>query len=252
MEICFYQRDIWESKFSLSEKCITKALSIVTYSPFGKYIAAASMNGQMLVWDVETKMCISKKLHEKEITVCSLKWHPSGKELAFCDVEGQLGVYSSPLSSVSDLDVVQDLPLPVTSDIDEFNDDDEDSAFDIGAIKASLEPKIFGENSVVEDIEIQKKEPETKIQVIEAPKAPVQKAFQPSSTPSSLDRRFMLWNNVGIVRCYDTEEENSIDVEFHDANVYHPLHINNTRNHALAALSTEALLLSSPKLEENS
>ncbi|GFX29404.1 WD repeat and HMG-box DNA-binding protein 1 [Trichonephila clavipes] len=249
-EICFYQRDIWESKFSLSDKCVTKALSIVTYSPFGKYIAAATMNGQLVVWDVETKMCISKKLHEKEIAVCGLRWHPSGKELAFCDVEGQMGIYSTPLNSDSDMDIVQDVPIPVTSGLDEFDDDD--NAFDIGAIKASLEPKIFGENTVTEDIEISKKEPETKIQVIEAPKPPVQRAFQPSSTPTSLERRFMLWNNVGIVRCYDTEEENSIDVEFHDANVYHPLHINNTRNHTLAALSTEALLLSSPKLEENS
>lgn len=60
-----------------------------------------------------------------------------------------------------------------------------------------------------------------------------------------------MWNNIGIVRCYNTEEENSIDVEFHDANVYHPLHLNNTRNHTLAALSAEALLLASPKLDDS-
>ncbi|GIY62968.1 WD repeat and HMG-box DNA-binding protein 1 [Caerostris darwini] len=272
-EVRFYERDIWESKWSLSDECVTQTLSIVTYSPFGKYLAAASMNGKILVWDVETKKCISKKFHEKEIAICGLAWHPSGKELVFCDVEGQMGIYSSPFSSSSSKDDI-DIPLLTVKKFNDFidddvevdsedddiedtvdddndiviDDDDGDNAFDIGAIKASLEPKIFGEDL---DVQITKKEPEPKIQIIEAPKLPVQKPFQPSSTPINLDQRFMLWNNVGIVRCYDTEEENSIDVEFHDANVYHPLHINNTRNHTLAALSTEALLLSSPMLEEN-
>ncbi|XP_055935978.1 WD repeat and HMG-box DNA-binding protein 1-like [Argiope bruennichi] len=259
-EVCFYQRDTWQSKFSLSDACITKTLSIVTYSPYGKYLAAASMNGQMLVWDVETKKCVSRKLHEKELAVCGLAWHPSGKELAFCDIEGQMGLYSSPLNSVPEKIIdVQDSSQPASEDF-EMNDldtlvdgeaveIDDDNAFDIGAIKASLEPKIFGEDS--EDIpEIIKTEPETKIQIVEAPKPPIQKPFQPSSTPVNLDRRFMLWNNVGIVRCYDTEEENSIDVEFHDATVYHPLHLNNIHNHTLAALSTEALLLGSPKSDE--
>ncbi|GIY66224.1 WD repeat and HMG-box DNA-binding protein 1 [Caerostris extrusa] len=280
-EVRFYERDIWESKWSLSDECVTQTLSIVTYSPFGKYLATASMDGKMLVWDVETKKCITKKFHEKEIAICGLAWHPSGKELVFCDVEGQMGIYSSPFSSSSNKEDI-DIPLVTVKKFKDFIDDDVevdgedddvedtidddgdiridddsdigidddgDNAFDIGAIKASLEPKIFGED--LEDVKIINKEPEPKIQIIEAPKLPVQKPFQPSSTPINLDQRFMLWNNVGIVRCYDTEEENSIDVEFHDANVYHPLHINNTRNHTLAALSTEALLLSSPKLEEN-
>ncbi|CAL1269183.1 unnamed protein product [Larinioides sclopetarius] len=265
MEVCFYQRDSWISKFSLSDGCITKTLSIVTYSPYGKYLAVASMNGQMLVWDVETKKCISRKLHEKELAVCGLAWHPSGRELVFCDIEGQMGLYSSPLSSSPEKVVdVQEDSRPADedfemNDIDALvdgeaveidNDSDNDVAFDIGAIKASLEPKIFGVDS--EDIpEIAKIEPQKEIQFVEAPKPPIQRPFQPSSTPINLDRRFMLWNNVGIVRCYDTEEENSIDVEFHDANVYHPLHLNNTRNHTLAALSTEALLLGSPKSDEN-
>lgn len=52
-----------------------------------------------------------------------------------------------------------------------------------------------------------------------------------------------VWNNVGIVRQYSSEDENSIDVEFHDTSVHHTLHLNNTAGHTMATLSTEALVL---------
>ncbi|KAG8199957.1 hypothetical protein JTE90_006203 [Oedothorax gibbosus] len=255
-KVLFYQRDLWESLFSLTDDCITQDLSIVTYSPFGKYIAAASLNGQMLVWDIELEKCVSRKLHEKGLAICGLQWNPTGNELAFCDIEGQLGIYSSPLHSGSNANNPTPNENPVATEKfdffdDEVEEDNDDNAFDIGAIKASLEPTIFGDNNMEDVDDSNKKEPESKVQIIQAPKPPVQTSFQPSSTPVNLECRFMMWNNIGIVRCYNTEEENSIDVEFHDANVYHPLHLSNPRNHTLAALSSEALLLASPIVDDN-
>ena len=52
-----------------------------------------------------------------------------------------------------------------------------------------------------------------------------------------------MWNSVGIIRQYNTDQENSIDVEFHDTSVHHALHINNNPNYTMAALSVEALVL---------
>lgn len=66
-------------------------------------------------------------------------------------------------------------------------------AFDIGAIKAALEPKIFGsDDDAIENESVKSEKLEPKIQVIEAPKPLVQTAFQPSSTPVHLERRFMV------------------------------------------------------------
>ncbi|KFM61806.1 WD repeat and HMG-box DNA-binding protein 1, partial [Stegodyphus mimosarum] len=79
--------------FSFTDPCLEKTLSLVTYSPFGNYIAAGAINGQMLVWDVEKKNTVSRKKLENEVAISGLKWHPSGKDLAFCDVEGHLGLY---------------------------------------------------------------------------------------------------------------------------------------------------------------
>nr|XP_054758246.1 WD repeat and HMG-box DNA-binding protein 1-like [Lytechinus pictus] len=80
---------------------------------------------------------------------------------------------------------------------------------------------------------------------------PMQKPFIPASTPVHLSSRFMKWNSVGIVRCYDTDDESSIDVEFHDTAVHHSLHFDNQNNYTMADLSTEAVLLASESNLEN-
>lgn len=69
----------------------------------------------------------------------------------------------------------------------------------------------------------------------------MQAPFQPSSTSKSLEHRYMVWNNVGIVRAH---APNTIEVEFHDASVHHGLHMMNHLNHTMASLSTSVLALS--------
>ncbi|XP_061594098.1 WD repeat and HMG-box DNA-binding protein 1 [Cololabis saira] len=81
------------------------------------------------------------------------------------------------------------------------------------------------------------------------PSAP-QKAFQPGSTPAHLTHRFMVWNSVGIVRGYNDEQDNAIDVEFHDTAVHHAMHLTNTLGHTLAQVSQEAVLLACPGTDE--
>ncbi|XP_029284627.1 WD repeat and HMG-box DNA-binding protein 1 isoform X2 [Cottoperca gobio] len=79
---------------------------------------------------------------------------------------------------------------------------------------------------------------------------PPQKAFQPGSTPAHLTHRFMMWNSVGIVRDYNDEQDNAIDVEFHDTAVHHAMHLTNSLGHTIADLSQEAVLLACPSTDE--
>ncbi|KAM4593702.1 WD repeat and HMG-box DNA-binding protein 1 isoform 2-T3 [Odontesthes bonariensis] len=79
---------------------------------------------------------------------------------------------------------------------------------------------------------------------------PPQKAFQPGSTPAHLTHRFMMWNSVGIVRGYNDEQDNAIDVEFHDTAVHHAMHLTNSLGHTMADLSVEAVLLACPGTDE--
>lgn len=48
---------------------------------------------------------------------------------------------------------------------------------------------------------------------------------------------------IGVIRCYDTDEESSIDVEFHDTSVHHSLHFDNQLNYTMADLNSQAVLL---------
>ncbi|CDQ60511.1 unnamed protein product [Oncorhynchus mykiss] len=79
---------------------------------------------------------------------------------------------------------------------------------------------------------------------------PPQKAFQPGSTPAHLMHRFMMWNSVGIVRGYNDDQDNAIDVEFHDTAVHHAMHLTNSLGHTVADLSQEAVLLACPGTDE--
>lgn len=71
----------------------------------------------------------------------------------------------------------------------------------------------------------------------------LQAPFQPSATPKSLEHRYMVWNNVGVVRSHSNSSE--IDIEFHDASVHHGFHLKNQLNHTMASLSKSVLALCS-------
>ena len=51
------------------------------------------------------------------------------------------------------------------------------------------------------------------------------------------------WNSVGIIRCHSEDEISTIDIEFHDASLHHPLHFTNVMNHSMASLSSTAAVL---------
>nr|DBA14710.1 TPA: hypothetical protein GDO54_005640 [Pyxicephalus adspersus] len=79
---------------------------------------------------------------------------------------------------------------------------------------------------------------------------PPQKPFQPGSTPTHLMHRFMMWNSIGVIRCYNDDQDNAIDVEFHDTSIHHAIHLTNTLNHTIADVSQEAVLLACEGTDE--
>ena len=62
---------------------------------------------------------------------------------------------------------------------------------------------------------------------------------------------FQKWNSVGIIRQYNTEDENSIDIEFHDTATHHAMHITNTSDYTMADLTTKAVVLATTSDEES-
>lgn len=59
-----------------------------------------------------------------------------------------------------------------------------------------------------------------------------------------------VWNSVGIIRCINNHEENSIDIRFHDTAIHHSIHMNNILGHTVASLSTKAVVLACPTADD--
>ena len=72
------------------------------------------------------------------------------------------------------------------------------------------------------DLDLDQESSKKETEEFAAPQAPVQvqapsipdydpqEPFQPGSTPTHLESRFMVWNSVGIVRSFNSEDESSI------------------------------------------
>ncbi|CAH3160505.1 unnamed protein product [Porites lobata] len=277
-----YERESWKNVFNLDKDGHSELVSIVSWSPCGNFIASASINGEIFIWKVSSQTVIERINHESGQTICGLAWNPKGnKELAYTDNQGQFGVCenvvpkdelktSKPATSLDDK--VDDILVATAMDGDsddeqlivgkkkqksksnawideEADDDDEDDEFkDIRKLKAALAtPLNFGDGDNDMDVDTGSEMSAAqapKKEVVHTPFVPVlQPAFQPSSTPTHLMHRFMVWNSVGIVRCHTEDEISSIEVEFHDTSTHHPLHLTNHLNHSMAALSSTALLL---------
>nr|XP_015809211.2 WD repeat and HMG-box DNA-binding protein 1 [Nothobranchius furzeri] len=127
---------------------------------------------------------------------------------------------------------------------------DDENSLDTGSLKLGQDR--FGDDDGAGSTMAPEAAPSVPLRpVYEGPMpTPPQKAFQPGSTPAHLTHRFMMWNSVGIVRGYNDEQDNAIDVEFHDTAVHHAMHLTNSLGHTMADLSQEAVLLACPGTEE--
>lgn len=82
----------------------------------------------------------------------------------------------------------------------------------------------------------------------------MQAAFMPTSTPEHLNPRYLCWNEVGVVRCYgtpddDSNEQCSIEVEFHDTTFHNSMMMQNYQGYTMGSLSTTALAVANARFK---
>ncbi|XP_077278003.1 WD repeat and HMG-box DNA-binding protein 1-like [Temnothorax americanus] len=250
--VVIVERSSWKELCRLKCSTLKTDLSVCKFSECGTRIAASSLYGEIVVWNVETKEMIGYLEHEQDTKITALVWHiDHSNEIAFCDAMGKLGcidvISSSKFGSEAILDSeknedVMDNGIALPDD-----DDDDENVISLNKIKSSI--NLEDDQKSHSDAGFEKPTFDTKAFV---PNVKVQSSFQPGSTPSHLLSYFMMWNDVGMVRCFSSEdgEECSIEVEFHDVTVHRSMHINNYLRHSLAALSTQVLALSCAASED--
>lgn len=286
-----YDRNSWENVADLSDNSITLPLNVVSWSPCGDYVAAGSIDGFMAVWHVKTKKCIERMRHEKTHRICAMAWHPTKGNIAYTDSEGNLGMFERILADVggkglpsqSTTNTLDDLfdeepgdltkkdlylsqPSPIRHPFADDDDDDDDDNV-MGIINRSRHHRTIEDDnshdagSSIHLDKVADDDYDDPASIAQAAPisvgysgplpTPKQKPFQPCSTPSHLSHRFMVWNSIGIIRCYSDDQDNAIDVEFHDTSVHHAMHLTNVLNHTMADLSHEAILLACAKSSDH-
>ncbi|KAK7103194.1 WD repeat and HMG-box DNA-binding protein 1-like [Littorina saxatilis] len=272
--IHMFARENWELVDKIVHDDIPGTINVLSLSPDGHHIAAGCIDGVIAVVDWQKRKVVKKHRHERGLTITSLAWNPSNKHhVAFCDGEGQLGLLevlqassqgdsgepASGMEGVFDDD--DDMLIQASSKVMGEIDDDDTDSIDLGAIKKSMMPLIMGDDdsnasgsvtgATGEETEgAAPPRPVAPIVVEGFKPTPLQKAFQSGSTPLHLSSRFMKWNSIGIIRQYNTDDESSIDIEFHDTATHHAMHITNTSDFTMADLSAHAVVLATASDEE--
>ncbi|XP_006120180.2 WD repeat and HMG-box DNA-binding protein 1 [Pelodiscus sinensis] len=289
-----YRRETWDNQYDLSDNFITQTLNIVTWSPCGQYVAAGSVDGCIVIWNVKTQECMERMKHEKSYTICGLAWHPKGGQIAYTDTEGNLGLLENVCNRAGNKSSGK-ISRAVTKDYDDLFDEDDDF-LNANLTEPRSSPKVISneeEDDDDDDLMLASGHPRHRGAIIEDDNSldtalmkvnsnlekdddddqdgsipvlpasttqrpfydgpmptPQQKPFQSGSTPLHLMHRFMVWNSIGIIRCYNDEQDNAIDVEFHDTSIHHATHLPNSLNYTMADLSSEAILLACESTEE--
>ena len=129
-DVTFFERGTFK-QIEWELKGHTDAISLIRWSPNGKYLVTASADKSVIVWDVKKKLAIAK-MTDTEL-VCGASFDPTGNSLALINVNGEWAMwndvvpskYSSPSAKVSpsEIDFVSAIDETNASD---FVDDEAD------------------------------------------------------------------------------------------------------------------------------
>ncbi|XP_025153504.1 WD repeat and HMG-box DNA-binding protein 1 isoform X2 [Harpegnathos saltator] len=250
-DVVIVERSSWRELYRLKYPNLKADFSICKFSECGTRVAASSLYGEIVVWDIESKNVIGYLEHEQNSKITALVWHlDHSNEIAFCDALGKLGCIDvispdkSEIEAIPDLEKNEYITKDRVEDVEE--DDNEENAISLDKIKASAN---LQDNENEDSDDGSSDAPANNMKIV----ADLQSCFQPSSTPSHLLSYYMVWNDVGMVRSFsvDDEKDSSIEVEFHDATIHRSMHINNYMKHTMAALSAQALAMSCQALEDS-
>eukprot|EP00891_Asterochloris_glomerata_P004478 jgi/Astpho2/4478/Aster-x1249 len=89
--VVLYERLSWKVACSLDDEH-TEDINTLAFSPNGLYLASASRDRQVLIWDLGDKTVVAR--HTAEDNVSDLAWHPEANSLAYVTEDGKVAVWA--------------------------------------------------------------------------------------------------------------------------------------------------------------
>jgi len=255
-----------------ASECIISSIeaeivTCVDWSSDGSYLVAATNKGNLCLVKFPEMQLVKTIPSGRKQNICAVVCHPESNEAIFADIGGHWGLLEEiEVGGASSSDVGG---LGVNKEDQEdmealFNDDDDDdeNSFSVAkvAAQAGYVKDADGNLTFTGDGQLpgEEERPSSALSgdsniepvirerpQIVVPKVRLQPPFQPGASPQGLTNRFLVYNNVGIVKSHESDAERSLDIEFHDIAVHHALHLANHDQFSLAALSSSVLALAS-------
>lgn len=238
----------WSEEIKLTCDKVSNPFSIVQFSSCGKYLAASSIVGDFVVWEISSESVHDFSKHPNNKNVCAFMWHPKGifnGQIVYTDTEGQLGVINNIIGEkeTNEIKEVEDNDNEVDFGDIQFEDDNEDD--DENVISIEKLKKQFEEEPEVNSIAENSRSPTPRAKT---PEIPLQEPFMPSSSPAHCDPRYLCWNDVGIIRSYghindDDNGGKSIEIDFHDTMFHSSMMMQNFQDYTMGSVSKSVLVV---------
>ncbi|KAH8119330.1 WD40 repeat-like protein [Phellopilus nigrolimitatus] len=256
-EIVTISRSTWSKVSSFSSDDCIGAVTALALSVNGVYLASACKSG-IFVWSTATRRVIVQQAIPQGTTVHQLAFSSSQNLLAWTDSRGNLTRWPSvvpptapsptkaaPAAGMSVPARRQATPLFGMDDdalpgdeggVDaigggEVEDQDDDWIIDdLGDNMEDKGDKEFGKDGLREMVSVTKAQP----------------AFQPGSTPFQNKRRYLSFNNIGVVEVIDQDTHHIVNVEFHDQTTRKNYHFTDPFKYDLAAVGERGIVYACP------
>ncbi|XP_058121938.1 WD repeat and HMG-box DNA-binding protein 1 [Anopheles ziemanni] len=273
-EVIVVNTKTWQVVKKFSKPKLSADLTVCAFSPMGDYLAAGSEVGEVIVWDFDTQKLIDGCAQFGTYPITRIVWNPKNNgELAVSDANGQIGTVTEIFLEAEEDDdgagedivemaekeeedgddkmfdefVVKETEVEDNDDNGDGPDDDElnENCVEIEKLKSQVlgPTQRAPENDALSDVDDDGASSVRSERFIGPKSFPQQHPFQPGSSPHSQDHCYLVYNHVGMVRRHATEKENSIEVEFHNSQQHHGIHLINYLNHTMAGLSETVLAM---------
>uniref|UniRef100_A0A158R4X8 WD_REPEATS_REGION domain-containing protein n=1 Tax=Syphacia muris TaxID=451379 RepID=A0A158R4X8_9BILA len=243
-----FNRGDFNSGVSLSvNEIVGEEFSVCCVSPCGKYAAASALSGVITVWNISegSLNTLSKYTcnQGEKVFICSMIWSRTlDATIFFADTNEHLCTLSKCIKSITAEDVKVNKIV-----VEDDDDNNTRLSEDLGAIK-----KAFGFNEdglfigkTDSSMEKEKNENKQSELLVQYKPPVIPPSFVSGSTPTSLNERYIKWNRFGVISCYTTDSEGSIEARWHDASIHSVMSFDNSNNYTLGDISNEVLALGS-------
>ncbi|KAJ2488959.1 DNA polymerase alpha accessory factor Mcl1 [Coemansia sp. RSA 2050] len=241
----------------------TNTICHLAWSPSGKYLASASLDCQVVVWNVAARKAMLSYANANAL--CQVEWNPQSNMLAFSDCTGAMYIWDDVIPTEQGhaapferalADAVTLGKDKLMSDLfddtatadrasEDGMDEDEDEGDFLDAGDATADAM---DDFVVDDDGAGYAERQAPRWTAVA--ASEVQCFQPGSTPWLGSRRYLAFTMVGsVVSVAQDESHNTIEIEFYDKSVHRDFHFSDSFKFSMAALSDSGCLFATTSKE---